>query len=131
MGSPIKSHPMQQETPRSEALTPLTCQWVGNIGLCSSTTCLPKVKLLHKRESPYSSLSQGLGKLTSLEILDIQTCSKIKSILEGELQYLTALQELTIMRCPTLRKCCQKEIGKDWSKISYIPKIFIDVQKIK
>ncbi|KAJ4973700.1 hypothetical protein NE237_006874 [Protea cynaroides] len=92
---------------------------------------LPKLKLLRVRESPYSSLPQGLGKLTSLEILDIRTCSKIKSIPEGELQHLTALQELTIMRCPTLRQRCQKDIGEDWSKISHIPKIFIDDQKIK
>ncbi|XP_043694607.1 putative disease resistance protein RGA3 [Telopea speciosissima] len=94
---------------------------------------LPKLKLLCVRKSPYSSLPQGLGKLKSLEILDIRTCSKIKSISSelGELQHLTALQELRIMRCPALRRRCQKEIGEDWSKISHIPKIFIDGEKIK
>ncbi|XP_043695037.1 putative disease resistance protein RGA3 [Telopea speciosissima] len=92
---------------------------------------LPKLKLLRVRQSPYSSLPQGLGKLTSLEILDIRTCSKIKSIPEGELQHLTALQELRVMRCPALRPRCRKEIGEDWSKISHIPNIFIDREKIK
>ncbi|XP_042501428.1 putative disease resistance protein RGA3 [Macadamia integrifolia] len=69
---------------------------------------LPKLKLLRVRQSPYSLLPQGLKQLTSLEILDIRTCSKIKSIPEGELQHLTSLQELTIMRCPALRRRCQK-----------------------
>ncbi|XP_043696142.1 putative disease resistance protein RGA3 [Telopea speciosissima] len=94
---------------------------------------LPKLKLLRVRLSPYSSLPKGLGKLTSLESLDIRTCSKIKSIPEevGELQHLTALQELRIMRCPALRRRCQKEIGEDWNKISHIPNIFIDDKKIK
>ncbi|KAJ4973459.1 hypothetical protein NE237_006633 [Protea cynaroides] len=92
---------------------------------------LPKLKLLRVRKSPYSSLPKGLGQLTSLEILDIRTCSKIKSIPEGELQHLTALRELMIMRCSALSQRYQKEIGEDWSKISHIPNIFIDGEKIK
>ncbi|XP_042487911.1 putative disease resistance protein RGA3 [Macadamia integrifolia] len=92
---------------------------------------LPNLKLLRVRQSPYSSLPVGLGQLTSLQILDIRTCSKIKSIPEGELQHLTALQELRIMRCPALRRRCQKEKGEDWGKISHIPSIFIDGKKIK
>ncbi|KAJ4974672.1 hypothetical protein NE237_007846 [Protea cynaroides] len=63
-----------------------------------------------------------LPKLKLLRILDIRTCSKIRSISEGELR---------IMRCPALRQRCQMEIGEDWNKISHIPKIFIDDQKIK
>ncbi|XP_043694606.1 putative disease resistance protein RGA3 [Telopea speciosissima] len=92
---------------------------------------LPKLKLLRVRQSPQTSLPQGLGKLTSLEILDIRTCSEIQSIPEGELKHLTALQELRIVRCPALRKRCQMEIGEDWNKISHIPNIFIDDKKIK
>ncbi|XP_042487186.1 putative disease resistance protein RGA4 [Macadamia integrifolia] len=92
---------------------------------------LPKLKLLRVRQSPYLLLPQGLKQLTSLEILDIRTCSKIKSIPKEELQHLTSLQELTIMWCPALRRRCQKETGEDWSKISHIPKIFIDGEKIK
>ncbi|XP_042500598.1 disease resistance protein RGA2-like [Macadamia integrifolia] len=92
---------------------------------------LPKLKLLRVRQSPYSSLHQGLGQLTTLEILDIRTCSKIKSIPEEELEHLTALRELRIMRCPSLRQRCRKEEGEDWRKISHIPNIFFDDEKIK
>ncbi|XP_042487931.1 putative disease resistance protein RGA3 isoform X2 [Macadamia integrifolia] len=92
---------------------------------------LPNLELLRIRLSPFSSLPEGLGQLTSLQILDIRTCYKIKSIPEGELQHLTALQQLNIMRCPALRRRCQKEMGEDWSKISHIPNIFIDGKKIK
>ncbi|XP_042485963.1 disease resistance protein RGA2-like [Macadamia integrifolia] len=92
---------------------------------------LPKLKLLCVRKSPYSSLPEGLGQLTSLQILDIRTCSKIKSIPERELQHLTALQELKIMRCRNLKLCFLKEICENWSKISHIPKIFIDGEKIE
>ncbi|XP_043694650.1 putative disease resistance protein RGA1 [Telopea speciosissima] len=92
---------------------------------------LPNLKLLRVRQSPYSFLPQGLGKLASLQILDIRTCSEIESIPDGELQHLATLQELTIMRCPALKERCQKGIGEDWSKISHIPNIFIDGEKIK
>ncbi|KAJ4972842.1 hypothetical protein NE237_006016 [Protea cynaroides] len=39
---------------------------------------LPKLKLLRVRKSPYFSLPQGFGKLTSLEILDIRTSSDVE-----------------------------------------------------
>ncbi|XP_042486868.1 putative disease resistance protein RGA3 [Macadamia integrifolia] len=91
----------------------------------------PKLRLLSVRKSPYSSLPEGLGNLTSLETLDIRTCSKIKSIPEKELRHLTTLKELTIVRCPALRRRCKKDIGEDWSKIFHIPKIFIDGDMIK
>ncbi|XP_042517487.1 putative disease resistance protein RGA3 [Macadamia integrifolia] len=93
-------------------------------------TFFPNLKLLRMRQSPYSSLPEGLRKLTLLEVLDIRTGSKIKSMPE-KLQYLTALQELTIMRCPSLKRRCQKEKGEDWNKISHIPSIVIDGEKIK
>ncbi|KAK9288186.1 hypothetical protein L1049_016635 [Liquidambar formosana] len=73
------------------------------------------------------TLPDWLGNLTSLRQLEISFCDELKSLPKG-MPCFTALQELTIQGCPYLSETCQKETGKDWTKIAHIPEIELDGQ---
>eukprot|EP00261_Vitis_vinifera_P032108 XP_019073351.1 PREDICTED: putative disease resistance RPP13-like protein 1 [Vitis vinifera] len=66
----------------------------------------------------------GLQNLTSLEILEMRNCVKLKSFpKQGLPSSLTALQ---IYGCPVLKKRCQRDKGKEWRKIAHIHWIDMD-----
>ncbi|KAL3844910.1 hypothetical protein ACJIZ3_002313 [Penstemon smallii] len=71
------------------------------------------------------SLPNWLGSLQSLSRLKIRYCKNLKSLPDG-LRSLKSLRVLEIEGCPILLKRCKKSKGKDWPKISHIPKIYID-----
>ncbi|XP_058721600.1 putative disease resistance RPP13-like protein 1 [Vicia villosa] len=65
-----------------------------------------------------------LQHLTSLHTLAIYEAPKLKSLPEkGDLP--SSLKELHIIRCPLLEANLQRKKGKEWSKISHIPKIYL------
>ena len=47
-------------------------------------------------------------------------CPRLSSLPEG-VAHLTTLRELEIVRCPNLRRSCERNVGKDWPKIAHIP----------
>ena len=61
-------------------------------------------------------LSEWLPDICSLRKLRIQFCRKLTSLPE-RMDRLTALRELQIIDCPELRRNCEREVGKDWSKM--------------
>ncbi|KAL5078323.1 hypothetical protein RYX36_017307 [Vicia faba] len=72
-------------------------------------------------------LGKWLQHLTSLHTLHIEYAPKLKSLPEkGELP--SSLKELHIILCPLLEENLQRKQGIEWSKISHIPKIYIDYQ---
>ncbi|XP_058721504.1 putative disease resistance RPP13-like protein 1 isoform X2 [Vicia villosa] len=71
-----------------------------------------------------------LQNLTSLHKLEIGEAPKLKSLPEkGELP--SSLKELYIDHCSLLEANLQRKKGKEWSKISHIPKIYVNQQIIK
>ncbi|KAJ9189137.1 hypothetical protein P3X46_000467 [Hevea brasiliensis] len=103
----------------------------------------------HNAES-FPEITLLPSSLTSLEIHDFQN---LKSLDRGGLQHLKSLKQLTIsgcpmlssipdeglassisllciMECPLLGERCQQGTGEDWSKISHIPHIEINWEKI-
>ncbi|XP_058721667.1 putative disease resistance RPP13-like protein 1 [Vicia villosa] len=70
-----------------------------------------------------------LRHLTSLHTLHISAAPKLKSLPEkGELP--SSLKELHIFYCQLLKANLQRKKGKEWRKISHIPKIYIDYEII-
>uniref|UniRef100_A0A6N2L5Z4 Rx N-terminal domain-containing protein n=1 Tax=Salix viminalis TaxID=40686 RepID=A0A6N2L5Z4_SALVM len=88
----------------------LSLQIVAFGGL-PATQALPK-QLLH-------------GCTNSLERFMIVDCPNIIELPEC-ISNLKKLQNLQIVRCPRLRKRCQRETGEDWPKISHIPEIYVE-----
>nr|CAD1842878.1 unnamed protein product [Ananas comosus var. bracteatus] len=100
-----------------------------------------------KEESFRSEEEQVFQHLTSLNSLDFESCSSIKS-LPNNLESLSSLEALSISDCPNilslpdlprsllwldltrcnpmLKRRCQKPHGQDWCKISHIRWVFLD-----
>jgi hypothetical protein len=57
--------------------------------------------------------------------MEINGCERLKCLPEG-IRHLTALDSLTIRRCPTLTERCKEGTGEDWDKIAHIPKLKFD-----
>ena len=68
--------------------------------------------------------SKGLQHLTSLETLEIGRCEKLKYLPKQGLP--SSLSHLYINDCPTLKKRCRRDKGKEWANISHIPCIAFD-----
>ncbi|KAJ6693005.1 hypothetical protein OIU79_014693 [Salix purpurea] len=88
----------------------LSLQIVAFGGL-PATQALPK-QLLH-------------GCTNSLERFMIVDCPNIIELPEC-ISNLKKLQNLQIVRCPGLRKRCQRETGEDWPKISHVPEFYVE-----
>ncbi|XP_058721588.1 putative disease resistance RPP13-like protein 1 [Vicia villosa] len=78
----------------------------------------------------FCSLPESIKTLTSLQKLSIDGLPNLHSLPEeGGLP--SSLKELYISWCPLLEASLLRKQGKEWSKISHIPKIFINHQIIK
>ena len=69
--------------------------------------------------------SKGLQHLISLETLEIERCEKLKYLPKQGLP--SSLSHLYINDCPTLKKRCRRDKGKEWPNISHIPCIAFDI----
>ncbi|XP_022717402.1 LOW QUALITY PROTEIN: disease resistance protein RGA2-like [Durio zibethinus] len=65
--------------------------------------------------------SKGFQNLTSLDYLCIFNCPKVTSLPEKDM--LLSLLDLHIGYCPLLMKECQRDKGREWSKIAHIPRV--------
>ncbi|KAL5997110.1 hypothetical protein ACLOJK_008038 [Asimina triloba] len=72
---------------------------------------------------------EGLGQLKKLNPLKVSNCKALGSLPHG-LQHLALLRVLNIIGCPLLSKRCNVG-GEDWPKISHIPSISIDGERIQ
>ncbi|CAN6703527.1 unnamed protein product [Malus baccata var. baccata] len=79
-------------------------------------------------ESLKSLEGKGLQHLTCLQKLEIRGCVSLEFLPKEGLP--ASLSFLTIERCSSLEKRCQKKTGQEWSKIAHIPCIKIDDQVI-
>ncbi|XP_074279447.1 putative disease resistance protein RGA3 isoform X2 [Silene latifolia] len=77
-------------------------------------------------------LPEWVGRLSSLEVLRLGSCEKLKDIPSKEVfLQMTRLRLLSIWECPFLAESCVKDDGSDWSKISHIPSIQINFKEIQ
>ncbi|KAB2086652.1 hypothetical protein ES319_A04G046900v1 [Gossypium barbadense] len=72
--------------------------------------------------------SEGFQDLASLQELRIFSCPKLTSLPEKDM--LLWLGVLSIFNCPLLIEECSSDKGREWSKISHIPEVVIDFQKV-
>ncbi|XP_027166535.1 putative disease resistance protein RGA3 [Coffea eugenioides] len=85
------------------------------------------------------SLPDWFGKLSSLERLYLYNCTKLENLPSHQsMRSLTRLKELRIEMCPLLTERCNSESSSsstipisEWSKISDVPKIIINGQRIR
>ncbi|TYH21169.1 hypothetical protein ES288_A04G021400v1 [Gossypium darwinii] len=70
--------------------------------------------------------SEGFQDLASLKELMIGDCPKLTSLPEKYM--LRSLGHLHIFSCPLLKKECSSNNGREWSKISHIPLVQIDLE---
>ncbi|KAB2594930.1 disease resistance protein [Pyrus ussuriensis x Pyrus communis] len=71
---------------------------------------------------------KGLQHLTCLQELEIGWCDSLEFLPKEGLP--ASLSFLSIRKCSSLEKRCQKKTGQEWSKIAHIPLIKIDEQFI-
>ncbi|TXG74972.1 hypothetical protein ES288_1Z030100v1 [Gossypium darwinii] len=72
--------------------------------------------------------SKGLQHLTSLQQLLIDDCPKLPSLPEKDM--LLSLEKLYIFNCPSLEEGCSRGKEREWSKISHIPFVQIDIKTV-
>ena len=85
-------------------------------------TTLTSLKLVEfKNLESLASLS--IQKLSSLELLNIADCPKLRSILPRKKRLPPTLSRLYIEGCQLLEERYSKEKGKDWPKIAHIPDV--------
>ncbi|GLU17207.1 hypothetical protein SLE2022_335950 [Rubroshorea leprosula] len=78
------------------------------------------------------ALPEWLGSLSFLQTLGIEDCANLKYLPSAQaMQRLSKLQYLRILECPELTGRCAKETGLEWFKISHIPDIQIDFERIQ
>ncbi|CDP03430.1 unnamed protein product [Coffea canephora] len=87
-----------------------------------------------------NSLPDWFGKLSSLETLWLSNCDKLENFPSHQsIRSLTRLEVLWITDCPLLKERCDLERSSssntdpnsEWSKISHIPGIVIDLKNIR
>ncbi|XP_060670463.1 putative disease resistance protein RGA4 [Ziziphus jujuba] len=75
-------------------------------------------------------IPEWIGNLKSLRELYISGCNKLTSLPEG-MRQLTYLEELSIRDCdPILKQRCERETGEDCHKVSHIPWLYINGERI-
>ncbi|KDP43573.1 hypothetical protein JCGZ_16860 [Jatropha curcas] len=110
-------------------------QWEGSYLLdhkdSSTVTASPlsKLRTITVEDLEYLP-EEWLQNLTCLEELYIVSCPKLMSLPPG-MRHLTSLQLLDISQCPRLKERCGNKKCLDWRNISHIPKIQIDGQRIQ
>ncbi|KAK6161570.1 hypothetical protein DH2020_004951 [Rehmannia glutinosa] len=75
------------------------------------------------------ALPEWLGNLSSLEVLYLYSCEKLRHLPSKEaMRRLTKLTELHMIDCPMLKQRCigqENEEDSEWSKISRIPQVYM------
>ncbi|OAY57569.1 putative disease resistance RPP13-like protein 1 [Manihot esculenta] len=68
--------------------------------------------------------TSGFQNLAMLQVLCLRNCPKLVFFPKRGLPL--SLMQLYIFDCPLLKQRCQKDKGKEWSKIAHIPRVQID-----
>ncbi|TYI34606.1 hypothetical protein ES332_A03G019900v1 [Gossypium tomentosum] len=75
---------------------------------------------------------EWLGNLSSLKHLRIHSCNKFMYLPPVDvMRSLSKLVRVDIENCPELETRCERESGPEWSKISHIPRIYINRRSIQ
>ncbi|XP_030457944.2 disease resistance protein RGA2-like [Syzygium oleosum] len=78
----------------------------------------------------FTAIPEWLPNHIHLREIRLIRCPNLSSMPEG-IQSLTALKQLHILHCGELSKRCDPQSGKDWYKISHVPRIILDSKHIQ
>ncbi|KEH26352.1 NB-ARC domain disease resistance protein [Medicago truncatula] len=92
----------------------------GNSRILQGLEVIPSLQNLTL--SYFNHLPESLGAMTSLQRVEIISCTNVKS-LPNSFQNLINLHTLSIVECPKLEKRCKKGTGEDWQKIAHVPEL--------
>ncbi|XVF18571.1 hypothetical protein REPUB_Repub11eG0034300 [Reevesia pubescens] len=116
-----------------DRLTSLQSLSIGGEG-CSDVVSFPEEEMMLPRsltdiyigyfENLKYMLSKGFQNLTSLQSLEIDSCSKLTALPGKDM--LLSLEMLFICGCPLLKEECKRGRGREWPKIAHIPSVNID-----
>lgn len=87
---------------------------------------MPQLRELLIDDCPNLFLIQSLSHMTSLQTLEINGCTMLRSLPELP----ASIQSLIITESDMLRQRCQPEEGPDWSIITAIPRVEIDYETL-
>ncbi|KAF8006262.1 hypothetical protein BT93_K0526 [Corymbia citriodora subsp. variegata] len=78
----------------------------------------------------FTAVPEWLLNHAHLRIINLIRCPNLSSMPQG-IQSLIALKELRIYHCNELSERCQPTTGEDWPKIAHIPRIKLDLRRVK
>ncbi|KAL2530563.1 putative disease resistance protein RGA3 [Forsythia ovata] len=101
--------------------------WVSLPYQLENLTFLKKLQIFN---FGIEELPDWLGNLSSLENLILERCEKLRHLPSKEaMQRLTKLTILDIWKCPLLEEQCRRD-NSEWPKISHIPLVWINFERI-
>ncbi|WRX21620.1 NB-ARC - like 10 [Theobroma cacao] len=92
--------------------------------------CLTALKKLRiERFHEMEALPEWFGNLSLLRRLKLISCHNLMHLPSLKVMQSLTLKKLQCSDCPRLKERCAKDSGPEWSKISHIPRTFIDGNK--
>ncbi|EOY04639.1 LRR and NB-ARC domains-containing disease resistance protein, putative [Theobroma cacao] len=89
--------------------------------------CLTALKKLRiERFHEMEALPEWFGNLSLLRRLKLISCHNLMHLPSLKVMQSLTLKKLQCSDCPRLKERCAKDSGPEWSKISHIPRTFID-----
>ncbi|KAK2987341.1 hypothetical protein RJ640_023642 [Escallonia rubra] len=93
-------------------------------GLCDSAGTLKHMEIWYCKN--LTMLQESFSNFASVRKLEIVSCPSLLSLPEG----MQHIRYFYVEFCCHLSTRCKREVGEDWSKISHVPELYVDKERI-